>query len=79
MLRQLYLAKDTKISCSNKVQRITEVRASLWAEASQQYKLQQQQLYGEWTVCAVVPALVITGFLGAGKTTLLQHLLAAAG
>ncbi len=24
---------------------------------------------------AVVPALVITGFLGAGKTTLVQHLL----
>lgn len=28
---------------------------------------------------AVVPVLVITGFLGSGKTTLLQHLLASSG
>jgi len=28
---------------------------------------------------AVVPVLVLTGFLGSGKTTLLQHLLDATG
>jgi predicted NACHT family NTPase len=31
------------------------------------------------SLTAVVPALVITGFLGSGKTTLVQHLLATCG